>query len=169
MTSNSECDNADVVRPGPGWLAAQHILCLSILVVGPVLRGDSDAAVWWWCRVSGALLLVLGGVVGVAGVRDLGTNRTPSIEPLPANRLVTSGIYARVRHPLYVSLIILSVAWALIWCSVECGVLALVLGMVLHGKAVREEACMRWRHADYETYQQRVPRYIPKIHHGRRI
>jgi protein-S-isoprenylcysteine O-methyltransferase Ste14 len=79
-------------------------------------------------------------------------------------RLVTSGLYAWVRHPLYVSVVTASVGWALIWASVWALGLAVVLGFYLNAKAAREEQWLRAVYPEYGSYAQRVKRWLPGVY-----
>ena len=93
------------ITRGGLWVVGQSILMIGVVVLGVLFHGQ------WHNRagiVIGAGLFMLGGVVGVAGVRALGTNRTPFPKPLDAATLVQHGIYGLVRHPLYSSVILAS-------------------------------------------------------------
>ena len=133
---------------------------LALLVAGPWWRGQwtSKAAP----AVGGALVLA-GAWLGIAGVRVLGLNRTPFPEPKPGSQLVTTGIYARVRHPLYASVIALGFGWALLWRSGPA--LALAAGQVVffYAKARLEERLLRECFAEYADYSRRVPRLLPRL------
>jgi len=48
----------------------------------------------------------------ILGFRHLGTNLSPWPQPHGTNELITHGIYRRLRHPLYLSLILLAAGWA---------------------------------------------------------
>jgi protein-S-isoprenylcysteine O-methyltransferase Ste14 len=102
------------VARGGAWVIIQFVLMTAVIVLGVVFHGD-------WTRLSvivtGALLFVLGGGFGIAGVAVLGRNRTPYPQPRAGSELVQHGIYARVRHPLYTSVMLASLGWALIWQS----------------------------------------------------
>jgi Phospholipid methyltransferase len=52
-------------------------------------------------RLLGLVLLAGGIVVAVAGYRALGSSHSPWTTPIDDGRLVKTGIYARIRHPIY--------------------------------------------------------------------
>ena len=112
---------------------------------------------------AGAGLFGLGGYLGIVEVVVLGRNRTPYPQPREGSLLVQRGIYARVRHPLYTSVMVASVGWALIWQSAPAFIAALVLIPFFHAKARREERWLRERFPDYPDYEDRVPRFIPRL------
>jgi protein-S-isoprenylcysteine O-methyltransferase Ste14 len=106
---------------------------------------------------------VAGGFFGIAGVRVLGRNRTPFPQPREESELVQHGIYGRVRHPLYASVMLASLGWALIWQSVVSLVAALVLIPFFHAKARREECWLSKQFPGYADYARRVPRFLPRF------
>ena len=90
-----------------------------------------------------------------------------TLTPLPAPRedgeLVTSGIFARVRHPLYASVMAMGFGWALLWGSRIALAPATFLALYIHAKARREERLLRARFPAYPAYAAGVPRYLPSL------
>ena len=134
---------------------------VGVVVAGPLWGGrwvsDAGFAVGW-------LFLVAGGVIGVLGVVHLGRARTAFPRPLAEARLVTSGAYGWVRHPLYCSVLIASIGWGLIWSSVWAVVLTGVLAVFLDAKARREERWLRGEFPEYADYAKRVRRLLPGVY-----
>jgi protein-S-isoprenylcysteine O-methyltransferase Ste14 len=146
---------------GGWWVITQSILMLAVIVLGV-----RDAGQWHSLPgvVLGGLLFLAGGILGVSGVLTLGQNRTPYPKPLPQSRLIQNGVYGLVRHPLYASVILASLGWALLWQSGPSLVTAIVLVLFFNLKAAREEQWLREKFAEYEVYQKRVRRLIPWIY-----
>ncbi len=113
--------------------------------------------------VPGALLLALGGAVGLAGALALRANLTPFPRPRADSDLVQHGIYARVRHPLYTSVMLASLGWALAWQSLPALAVALALVPFFHAKARREERWLRAQFPGYADYEKRVKRFVPWV------
>lgn len=145
---------------GGVWVLAQSVLMLAVIAFGVGFPGDWTRP---WIGVFGAVLFALGGAFGVAGVRVLGRNRTPFPQPRDGSELVQHGIYARVRHPLYTSVMLASVGWALIWQSVASFLTACTLVPFLHAKARHEERELCERFPRYREYARRVPRFLPRL------
>jgi protein-S-isoprenylcysteine O-methyltransferase Ste14 len=76
---------------------------------------------------------------------------------------VQHGIYARVRHPLYTSVMLASLGWALIWQSWPAFFAALALLPFFHAKARREEQWLSAQFPGYPDYARRVPRFLPRL------
>lgn len=124
---------------------------------------------WPWQPPSGSvwLALVLGGAGSALAVATLVHNRIGNFNVYPElrarARLVTSGPYARVRHPMYGALLLMmasAAAWhAHVWNAAGC---VLVLAAVI-GKARREEAYLLQSFAEYAAYRQRTHGFIPYL------
>lgn len=150
--------DSDFIQRGGRWVVAQNALTIAALLLAPLFRGQG----WHPLTVAvGMVLFGLGGWVGLAGVWALGRNRTPFPIPLADSTLVQHGIYARVRHPLYSSLIFTSVGWGLGWGSWVGLAAAGSLALLLHAKAMQEEHWLRQRYPGYDDYAQRVSRFVP--------
>jgi protein-S-isoprenylcysteine O-methyltransferase Ste14 len=143
---------------GGWWVVAQSVLMLAVIALAVGFPGD-----WTRGPISGIgfLLFALGGYFGIAGVLVLGRNRTPFPQPRAGSELIQRGIYSRVRHPLYTSVMLASLGWALIWQSGAAFWASLMLIPFFHAKARREEEFLRQTFADYADYTRRVPRFWP--------
>jgi protein-S-isoprenylcysteine O-methyltransferase Ste14 len=141
------------------WVLAQFALMGAVVVLAWRFRGQILGA---WSVWLGGILFVLGGGIGVAGVMALGHRTTPFPKPTEATRLVRTGIYARMRHPLYTSVMLLALGWALLWQSGSSALAALALIPFFRAKAKREERWLRAAYAEYAEYEAVVPRFIPR-------
>jgi protein-S-isoprenylcysteine O-methyltransferase Ste14 len=104
--------------------------------------------------------LALGGL----GVLHIRRYLTPLPYPVDHSRLVTTGVYGLVRHPLYSSQLIAALGWTLFTLSLSHLVI-LVLGFLFFDyKATREEGWLTERHPDYPAYARRVRKFIPWIY-----
>ena len=88
-------------------------------------------------------------------------------KPETATKLVTSGVFAWSRNPMYLGLLILLLGWA-----VKLGTLSPFLGPLLFIPLIRyaqirpEEYAMRMRFVkDYDDYCQRVNRWLGRSQH----
>jgi len=67
---------------------------------------------------------------------DLGQAWTPTVEITEQHKLVTSGIYARIRHPIYAAIWLWGIAQALLLPNWLAGWSALAQGLVVAGPGV---------------------------------
>jgi protein-S-isoprenylcysteine O-methyltransferase Ste14 len=81
-----------------------------------------------------------------------------------ANRLATTGLYARIRHPQYVAFVMILLGFLLQWPTLLTLVMFPIL-MAMYGRlAVTEEREMRERFgAEFDAYAARTPRFIPAL------
>ena len=152
---------ADTPSRGVNWVIVQFALMIAALVAGPIGRSSWKG---WLTLTAGMILLLVGAWLGLRGKRDLGSHRTPFPQPKEDGQLITSGIYARLRHPLYACVIALGFAWALLWRSWPALALALVQIPFFDAKARCEERWLRRRFPDYAAYARRVKRFIPGLY-----
>lgn len=80
------------------------------------------------------------------------------------DRLLTEGIYARMRHPRYVQLWLALLAWALFANYASAYLVALAALPLLWVVVELEERELRQRFGPaYDEYCRRVPRFIPRL------
>ena len=96
---------------------------------------------------------------------DLGTNWSVTLQTREEHSLVTTGIYSRIRHPMYSAMFALGVAQALFLPNWIVGPAYLVSFGLLYVFRVRiEERMMLDRFGtEYEEYVQRTGRLIPRL------
>lgn len=148
---------------GSGWVVGQMFLLLAVGTVAPWKRGDVSST---WRLLPALALIAYGTWVGVAGALALGKNLTPLPEPKAGAHLVTEGVYGRMRHPLYASMMSLGLGWSLAWGSGLGLVLSVILTAYLHAKAVCEEQLLIDRFPEYLAYASSVRRYLPFAKRG---
>jgi protein-S-isoprenylcysteine O-methyltransferase Ste14 len=86
---------------------------------------------------------------------------SPWPEPASHARLVTRGPYARIRHPMYASLLLAGVGMAAHTISLPRAIALLALVPVLCAKMAIEEQAMRARFPEYAAYEKRTRRILP--------
>jgi len=86
-------------------------------------------------------------------------------QPAQIDHLVTTGVFATIRHPMYLSLILMylgtAIAWGISWMLIP----SLCFAVLTIFSALKEEAFLLEKFgSQYERYMQTVPwRFIPKI------
>ncbi len=147
------------------------VLCTVGLVVLPILwrlhafDGFAD-------RGQGIIPLILGLLSGIAFLwlfrrshKDLGKNWSVTLEVREGHQLVTQGVYAHVRHPMYASFLLWGATQALLIPNWIAGFAGLAAVLALYAvRQSREEAMMRDTFgAEYDAYSARTKRLIPGI------
>lgn len=113
-------------------------------------------------RALGALLVVLSIGLVVAAMRALARHRTAFDVRKSTTALVTGGVYAFSRNPVYLSMMLLAVGIALGMNSIAMLVAALPAGSALCLAVIRpEERYLSEKFgAAYAAYHRRVRRWI---------
>ena len=115
--------------------------------------------------LAGSLLLALGLWLFYRSHSDLGTNWSVTLEIREAHGLVTDGVYGRVRHPMYVALLLYGLGQALVvpnWVVGPAYAVAMVLLCAF--RLGPEEALMREHFKSaYDAYASRTKRLIPGV------
>jgi protein-S-isoprenylcysteine O-methyltransferase Ste14 len=98
--------------------------------------------------------------------RDLGENWSVSLDLRERHTLVTTGIYALVRHPMYSGFWLMALAQVLLlpnWIAGPAGLVG--FGILFFGRVRREEEMMITAFGDeYRAYMARAARVVPWIY-----
>lgn len=165
---NLQSTRATVGRDAPDVLLFPPLIPLTMLVAGAVLQ--QVASLGWLARLApapwrigiGVAVAIAGLAVALCGVRALrrhGTNVRPS---LPSLAIVTDGIFARTRNPIYVGGMALSAGVALA-LGLEWALLLHPFGIILlhRGVVLPEERYLEGKFGElFRAYKASVRRYL---------
>jgi protein-S-isoprenylcysteine O-methyltransferase Ste14 len=126
----------------PAWQVAYYG---AYAFVGVMLTG---LALTWWARIH------------------LGCLWSSAITRKEKHRLVDTGPYAFVRHPIYTGLIIALLATAAIEATLVAflGALLIVLGLWVKARTEERFLSTELGPETYESYRRRVPMLVPLLH-----
>jgi protein-S-isoprenylcysteine O-methyltransferase Ste14 len=114
-----------------------------------------------WAEIAGAVMLVASVLVYGAALRALGNSWRLGIDRDRPGALVTGGIFAWTRHPIYVSLDLLIVGSVLVQGRLILLLLALLNVGLFHQLMLREERFLTTTYGEaYRDYCGRVRRYV---------
>jgi len=121
---------------------------------------DGDAIRW-----LGVVLFAAGGALRLWPVFVLGDRFSGLVAIQPGHMLVMTGVYAVIRHPSYLGLLVNSLGWALAFRS-GVGVLLTVLTIPpLLARIHAEERLLRSQFGEaYDAYRARTSRMIPGLY-----
>jgi protein-S-isoprenylcysteine O-methyltransferase Ste14 len=114
-----------------------------------------------WC---GALIMAAGLWLFWRSHTDLGQNWSVTLEVRRGHTIITRGVYRRIRHPMYASIWLFSLAQGLLLENWLAGWSALVTFAALYFvRAPREEQMMCDVFGeDYREYMRRTGRLVPR-------
>ena len=156
-----------------GMAAAYAILALpaSALVYGlyalrKTLIGRDFGTSWFLVGLS-VVCLAAAGWIAKQRLKHLTFEMLAGRPELSAaaypGRMLTEGIYARMRHPRYVEVTLWVLGYALLANHLGTYVLWLISLPTIHLVTVLEERELRQRFgAAYDAYARKVPRYLPR-------
>ncbi len=115
-------------------------------------------------RYAGLACCTLGGVVRLYAMRDLGSHFSAYVTLQPEHRLVERGVYGSIRHPLYLSLLLVPAGIAMVFTSL----LALpifALAAIFVADRISQEEKMLAEHfgSQFSAYQSRTWMLIPGL------
>ncbi len=143
---------------GYGWVIVQIALFV-LYGIALVLGSGASWGAWRWLGIP---LLAVGAWVGLAALRMHGRRLTPLPEPNPALGLLRTGVYARVRHPMYTGLLLSAFGLAIVAQKPLAIAAAGALTVFFNLKAREEERRLRRCYPDYADYQRATGRFLPR-------
>jgi protein-S-isoprenylcysteine O-methyltransferase Ste14 len=153
-------DTAGVIAPPP-------LLALAVLVVGLLLDWLLPAYVLavtlsWGTRIILGLELMIAGLSLMIIARRTFLAAGTNVEPWkPSTTIVTTGVFAWLRNPMYVGGTAALIGLAILLASDWMVVMTVIMALTLHfGVVKREERYLTAKFGDtYRQYMQTVPRY----------
>lgn len=142
---------------------------LPLLAIFTPLLDFADYALPAWTLAPGAVAFAAAIFFFWRSHADLGRNWSQSLDIGTEHTLVTRGVYAHIRHPMYLSLVLYGVAQALLLGNWLAGPAALLSGIgFIVVRLDREEAMMIETFGpEYEAYRRRTGAVFPRFGGGR--
>jgi protein-S-isoprenylcysteine O-methyltransferase Ste14 len=126
-----------------------------------LLGGDPPAL----CSAIGLFVELAGLSLALAARIQLGRYGTPHLTLLPDQTLVSTGLYRRIRHPIYAGGILSRQAWSILWgAPIVLGVGAIADLILISWRIRIEEAIMVEGFGQlYDSYRAKTERLIPLV------
>jgi len=104
----------------------------------------------------GFLIIIIAFIIMLVSIKDLGRNLSPFPRPINNSKLVTTGIYRFTRHPMYYSLIFISIGVFIINLSIYYLFLSINLSFIIKFKIALEEQYLKNKFKNYLLYKNEV-------------
>jgi protein-S-isoprenylcysteine O-methyltransferase Ste14 len=114
-------------------------------------------------------LLILGSLV-LAILSFISLNQSFALRPKPSakGKLVTSGIYAYIQHPMYTSVLVFFLGACILLLSFRSFVILPLLALWMFLKSgVEEKFLLKVYQTDYRDYSKKTGRFLPRINRWR--
>lgn len=156
----------DAEKDHPGVIAPPPLIYGGVLLAGfgldRLLAGPGFGLPSEWRMIAGLGLAIAGMLVIIVAAVQFRRART-NIEPWkPTNAIVTTGVYAISRNPIYLGMALGYIGLCLLGDSVIALILLpLALAIIQYGVIVREEHYLEIKFSQsYRDYKKRVRRWI---------
>ena len=104
----------------------------------------------------GFLIIIIALIILLVAIKDLGRNLSPFPRPINNSKLVKTGIYRFIRHPMYYSLIFISFGIFITKLSTYYLFLSISLGLIIKFKIALEEQYLNNKFKNYLLYKNEV-------------
>lgn len=141
------------------YVVTQFLVFLAFLVEVDRLRVVLPENLRWIALWAAGI----GGILVLGGLLQLKSNLTPFPSPTKNARLVTSGVFAFARHPIYSGILFMAFGLSF-WLNsgYKLGV-SVVLLSLFYAKTRYEEKKLQERFPDYVFYKRETGRFFPKF------
>lgn len=147
----------------PVALASWTLVALQFALIAAIVVTTQPVGRPWVVGAAVALLVASAavGVAALAANRPGNFNIRPEVKDRA--RLVTHGIYARVRHPMYSAVLLAMLAFVALDARAWRIGAWIALAAVLLAKAAREERFLLARFPEYAAYRARTHWFMPGV------
>lgn len=155
------------------WLAGWMLVAAMVTAVAAPVAEIAGLEPWTdsgWVRGAGAAIAVIGTGLTLFAQLSMGDEWRIGVDASERTDLVTTGVFAMVRNPIFSAMIITAVGLAVMVPNPisVAGVLLLIMAIEMQVRSV-EEPYLRRIHGDhYAAYETQVPRLVPRIGSNRR-
>ena len=104
----------------------------------------------------GILIIIISLIIMLVSIKDLGRNLSPLPRPINNSNLVSTGIYRFTRHPMYYSLIFISIGVFIIKLSIYYLILTISLALLIKFKIALEEKYLMNKFKNNLLYKNEV-------------
>jgi len=141
---------------------------------GAVLFSLVDAAGFQWTTISPGLsslqyagipFLAAGIALRIVSRLTLGRHFSGYVQTTENHRLITSGIYRALRHPVYTGYLCLLIGFPVCFGSIAgfvCAVAAVIPALIYRIR-IEEIALLQWFGEEYRQYREKTVRLIPFV------
>ena len=109
-----------------------------------------------YSNLLGYLIIIVAFIILLFAIKDLGRNLSPFPRPINNSKLITTGIYRFIRHPMYYSLIFISFGVFITKLSIYYLFLSISLCLIIKFKIALEEQYLNNKFKNYQLYKNEV-------------
>jgi protein-S-isoprenylcysteine O-methyltransferase Ste14 len=150
--------------PKPNRIHSWSFVVVQVVILGLLILMQSNIGPSASSNQTLGKTLQIVGWIGIF-ISAFNIRTVLTAEPLPREngKLSTNGLYKYVRHPMYTSVLLLSLGIAVMSGSIIKYFLVFGLALLFHFKSVYEEKYLALQYPEYKSYAQKTPKFIPFI------
>ena len=157
MNKEQPADNPQVIAFPPALYGATLLIGLALSFIFPVAFLPRGVRL-----MAGVLTIIGAAALAISAFQTMNRARTAINPSQPTTAIVSDGVFAFSRNPIYLSLTLLYVGIALVFNALLALLLLFPLLIVVQNGIVKREEIYLERKfgADYLSYKSRVRRWI---------
>ena len=136
----------------------QFLLFLIYLIPFDLAFGVAD-----YFRFPNLFFAIIGFSIVLVGLFNLDKNLTAFPTPKNNSKLITSGLYKYVRHPIYSGILLTVFGYAFYSQSISRLTISVLLLILFYFKTNYEEQKLSQKYPEYSGYKARTGRFIPDL------
>ncbi|BDS51075.1 methyltransferase family protein [Rhodoluna lacicola] len=139
------------------------LVVLQFALVAAILLMASDEVNVPWIYVGGVLFIAPGIIILFFSIKQLGGSLTANPVPRDGGKLIETGLYKYVRHPIYTGLLLATLGSCVQSMAVVKFFFWFLLLALLIYKARFEEKLLAAKYSTYTDYMKRTGRFVPRL------
>lgn len=154
-------------REAGWWGGVLFVVAILLGLAGPLLAvsGAVPTTAPVWVQALGLVVTLVGFAATLAAQTGMGASWRIGVDAAERTALVTDGVFARVRNPIFTAMVLAQSGVLLMvptWVS-AAALLGLVLAVQLQVRAVEEPYLQAVHGAAYRSYAARAGRFLPGL------
>ncbi len=139
------------------------LVVLQFALIAAILLMASDEVNVPWIYIGGVLFIAPGIIILFFSIKQLGGSLTANPVPRESGRLIETGLYKYVRHPIYTGLLLATLGSCVQSMAVVKFFFWFLLLALLIYKARFEEKLLAAKYSTYTDYMKRTGRFVPRL------